>query len=132
MRLAVEIEGQESEQHQNAAEKRIKKKLDGRIFAPRPAPDADEEVHGQQHEFPENIEEEKIQGDEYAHHAGIKQEKERKVSFHGLVNSPGGEDAQETEQRGQEHHGDAETIDAHKVFDVRSEERRVGKGCTCR
>src|SRR5438132_8552262 len=99
MRLAVEVEGEESEQHQNAAEKRVEKKLDGGIFASRPAPDADEEVHGQQHEFPENVEEEKIQGDEYAHHAGIQQEEERKVSFDRLVNSPGGEDAKEAQER---------------------------------
>ena len=43
--------------------------LDRGIDPPWSAPDSDDEVHGDQHQLPENVEEEEIQGDERADHA---------------------------------------------------------------
>ena len=59
MRLASEIQRQDGEQHQHAAEKRIEKKFDRGVFSARATPYADQKVHGQQHEFPKNIKEKK-------------------------------------------------------------------------
>src|SRR3712207_8641995 len=43
---------------EDAAEHGVQEELDGGVLAPRAAPDADEEVHRQQHHLPEDEEEE--------------------------------------------------------------------------
>ena len=113
VRLDGEIKRENGDQHESAAEQRVEKELDRGVFAARPAPDADQEVHRQQHHFPENEEQEKIESAENAHHAGVEQEKQREVAFDRLVDAKGSEDAEKAQQRRQQHHGDAEAVDAH-------------------
>ena len=55
---------------------------------------------------------------EDAHHAGLEQQEEREVALHALVDAPRREDAEEAEQRRQQHHRDADAVDADEVLDV--------------
>ena len=53
-----------AEQHEDAAGQRVEEELDGRVLVARAAPDADEEVHRQEHDLPEHVEEEEVERDE--------------------------------------------------------------------
>src|SRR5947209_5097757 len=69
--LGVEVENKHGNEHEHAAEQRVEEELDRRVLTPRPAPDANEKVHGQQHQFPENVEEEEVHGAEDTDHGSI-------------------------------------------------------------
>ena len=65
----VVVERDDREQHEHGAGQRVEEELDGRVLLARPAPDADEEVHRQEHHLPEHVEEEEVEREEDAHHA---------------------------------------------------------------
>ena len=96
MRIDGEIEREDREQHQDAAEQSVQKEFNRSIFASRAAPDADQKVHRQQHDFPKNVKEKKIQGTKDSHHAGVEQKKQREVTLDGFFDSKGSEDTEET------------------------------------
>ncbi len=77
-----------------------RKNLMGRIDPPsRVAPDADKQVHGDQHHFPEDIEQEEVQGTEHPDHTAHQgQQANHEFLDPGLDVRPGGQDT----QRGQE------------------------------
>jgi hypothetical protein len=118
MGLTGEIKGQYSEKHEHAAEKGVKKEFNRGILSSGPAPNPDQEVHGEEHQLPKDIKEKKIEGDENPHHSRIEQEEEGEVTLHRFIDSPGGEDAEKAEERGQEHHRDADPVNADKIVDV--------------
>src|SRR5262245_2663591 len=61
VRIAVEeVQRQNTQQHEHRAKQRVQEELDGRIQAPPMAPDANQEIHRHQHDFPEDVEQEKI------------------------------------------------------------------------
>ena len=65
-RKAVVVEGDDGQQHQHRAGQGVEEELDGRVLLARAAPDADEEVHRQEHDLPEHVEEEHVEGGEGA------------------------------------------------------------------
>jgi hypothetical protein len=58
---AVEKEHQDRHQQQDAARQGIEEELDRRVHPVRAAPHADDEVHGDEHGFPEHIEQDEIE-----------------------------------------------------------------------
>src|SRR5205085_5863948 len=98
-RQVREVKTEERDEDEHAAQERVQEELDGGILAPRPAPDADEEVHRQQHHFPEDIEQEEVQRQEGAHHACFQEQKQDQVTAHVLFNLPAREDSQEAQAR---------------------------------
>ena len=52
----VDAQPQDGQQHQDGTSHRVQEELDGGIDAARSAPDADQEVHRHQGEFPEDVE----------------------------------------------------------------------------
>ena len=118
VQVAGEVEHQQGDQHQHAAHEREEEELDGRIFAPRPAPDADEEVHRQQHHFPEHVEQEEVQRHEHAQHARFQHQKQHAVGLHVLVDRPTGRHRQHAQERGQEHQRETDAVDAQEILDV--------------
>ncbi len=93
---AVEVKHQNGHQHQQRAEHGEQEELDGRIDPPgRVAPDADEQVHGDQHHFPEDVEEEEVQGGEHPDHAAHQdQQADHELLDVGLDVGPGGQHAE--------------------------------------
>ena len=59
-------------------------------------------VHGHQHYFPENVEEDEVEGHENAEHAGLKQEKQDVIFFFPFFDGrPGRENGERAEDRGE-------------------------------
>src|SRR5712692_4489232 len=116
--INMEIEDQHGDQHEYAAEHGVQKEFDCGILTSRSTPDADEEVHGQQHQFPKDVKEEKIHGAEDADHSSIEEKEQREIAFHCALNTPRGEDANRTQENGEQYHRDTDAIDANKIFDI--------------
>ena len=72
--LDVVHDRDDREQHEQAADEREQEELDRRVDAPRAAPDADDEVHRDEHGLPEHVEEEEVGGAEHADHAHLEQQ----------------------------------------------------------
>ena len=87
-RSTPEVEHQNCDQHQNATCERVEKELDRCVLAAWSAPDADEKIHRQQHDFPEYVEQEEVERQEHAEHSRFQQQKQNQVSLHLLLDAP--------------------------------------------
>ena len=123
--VAVEVQHQDGDQHQHAAEQRVQEELDRRVFAPRAAPDADQEVHRQQHHFPEHVEQEEVERQEDAQHARFQQQEQDAVGLDVLVDRPARAHRQHADERRQHDQRKADAVEAHEVVDV--ERRNPGQ-----
>jgi hypothetical protein len=117
VRLGGEVEVEDADEQQDGAEERVEEELDRRVLPPRAAPHADQEVHRQEHHLPEDEEQEEIEGAEDAHHARVEHEEEREVALHAVRDPERREHAEEAEERREQHHRDAEPVDADEVLD---------------
>ena len=68
--MMQEVQRQDGDQHQQPAELREEEKLHGGVHAALVAPDGDQEVHRDQHQFPGEVEQEQIDRQEHAGDAG--------------------------------------------------------------
>ena len=121
LEITVEVQHQDGDQHQHAAEQRVEKELDRRIFTPWSAPDADQEVHRQQHDFPEDVEQEEVEGQKDADHASFQQQKQHTVGLHMLGDRGGGagRHGQQADKGGQDDQWQADAVDPHEIIDVK-------------
>ncbi len=120
-----EVKRQERDQNEHRPEQRVQEELDGRVLPPRPAPDADEEVHRQEHEFPEYVEEEEVQRQERAEHAGFQHQEQDAVTPHEFRYVPARNHRQETEDRCQQDERHADAVGTQEVFDVEARDPGV-------
>ncbi len=112
----MEVQEQDAQQHQHRAEQRVQEELDRRVELARAAPDADQQVHRDQHGFPENEEEEEIERHEDAQHAGLQHQKPDVVFLHAILDrGPRGEDRDPAQQRGQHDQQERNAVDAEDV-----------------
>ncbi len=99
-------QGQDRHQHEEAARLGEEEELDRRVDPALVAPDADQEVHRHQHELPEEVEQEEVQGQEHAHHPGQDPEEVEVEEAHPVVDlapgAPHGEDPQDRRQEDQD------------------------------
>ena len=119
-RLAgLEVEGDDAEQHQHRAEQGVEEELDRGVELPRPAPDADDEVHRHQHHFPEDVEEEEVERAEDAQHPDFEEQEEDVVLLHPLLDRrPAAQDRDEAEQGRQDHQQQRHAVHAQLVLDA--------------
>src|SRR5262249_3082278 len=75
-----EVEGKQSNQDEHAAQEGIQEELDGCIFPVRPAPNANKEVHRQQHDFTKDVKQEKVQRQEGTKHACFQDQKQHAIA----------------------------------------------------
>src|SRR5438132_1031572 len=127
VRIRGEVEVEDRDQHEDRAEERVEEELDRRILPSRAAPDADQEVHREEHRLPEDEEEEEIERAEDAHHARVEETEERVVALHALLDAERGDHADEAEERGQHDHGETHPVEPDEVVDP---ERRDPRGPT--
>ena len=114
-----EVERQDAEQHQDASHQRVEEELDGRVELPRAAPDPDQEVHRDQHHFPEHVEQEEVEGNEDPQHSRLEEQEEDVVLLDPLGDAfPGGQDGDEAEQGGHQDQQQADPVEAEVVFDA--------------
>src|SRR5690349_4395849 len=105
------------EQHETAG-LREEKELEGGVAAILMPPDGDEEVHRQEHDFPEKEKEEKVQSEEYADdtaHDEQQVEIIKPLSFSNF--RPGGHHRDEAEHIRQDDQDETETIQAKMQID---------------
>ncbi len=82
--VVVEVERQNAEQHDDAADQRVEEELDRRVEPVGAAPDTDQEIHRHQHHFPEQEEQQEIERHERAKHAGLQHQQEDVVLLDAL------------------------------------------------
>ena len=80
LRAIVEVD--DGRQHQHRAGHGEQEKLHRRVDAALMAPDADEEVHGHQRDFPEHVEQKQVLRQEHAHQPEFEQQQKREELFH--------------------------------------------------
>jgi hypothetical protein len=114
-----EVECQDADQHQHRADQCVEEELDRRVQLARPAPDPDQEVHRDQHDLPEHVEQDEIQRAENPQHPGLEEQQEDVVLL--LAVGDGAERAvhrDEPEQGGQHDQQDGEAVDSEDVLDA--------------
>ena len=115
-----EVETEHGNEDEDASQQRIKEELDRGILAPRTTPDADEEIHRQQHDFPEDVEQEEVERQKRSHHPGFKDQKQDAVAAHHTVDLPAGDHGQETQHGGEEDERHADPVDAKIVVNAKA------------
>jgi hypothetical protein len=61
-------------EHEEGADERVEDELDRRVDAVRSAPDPDDQVHRDEDDLPEDVEQEEVEGEEHADHADLEDE----------------------------------------------------------
>ena len=113
---------QDGEQHQQPADLREQEELHRRVGARLMPPNGDQEVHGDQHHFPEHEEQEQVQRGEHANHPGEGPQQVELEEAGAFVDfGPGGDDGDQAQKQGQGHHGEAEPV--HRQDEVDPEAR---------
>ena len=113
----IDAQPQDGQQHQDGTGHRVQEELDGGIDAARSAPDADQEVHRDEREFPEDVEQEQVLRQEDAHHAHFQQQEEDHEILDALFDRrPGGEDGDRGQEGGQQNQQDAQPIHAEVIM----------------
>ena len=113
------IKRDDRDQHQQAAQGRVNKKLDRRIDAIFAAPDADKEKHRNQRRFKEKIKNEQIERDENADHRAFQQQQKNvksRVAFFDRV--PGRDHRDRHYERRQNHQPQAQPVNADVIIRV--------------
>ena len=117
--MVVEIECQNSYQHQYGTSQGVQKELDSGIQFPRTAPYTDQEVHRNQHHFPEHVEQEEIFSYKDTHHTGLKQKQQHVVFFFpGLDRLERRQNGDEAQQGGQQDQQQRNAVNTHGVMNA--------------
>ncbi len=110
---------QDGDQHQQAPRHGEEEKLDGRIDLSFAAPDADQQIHRDEHDLPEDVEEEEVMGEKRAEDAGGQQQQgsaeQRPVGLDALPRAEH-HDRQQQDRQQHQRHGDA--VDGQVVSDA--------------
>ncbi|MHC2218229.1 hypothetical protein ACVIGV_003617 [Rhizobium leguminosarum] len=115
---AVEIEHDDTDEEQEAARQRVEEELERRIDPAFATPDADDQVHRDQHRFPENVEQEQVERAEHPQHQRLHGEQTDHERLDLAVDrNPRGEHTDRTQQRGQEHEERAYPVDTKRISD---------------
>src|SRR2546421_1280505 len=72
--LVIIAERDDTRQHEQATHGGIQHELDGRVYSSFTAPASNQEIGGNQHQLPENIEQEEIRGEEHTDNAAFQKQ----------------------------------------------------------
>src|SRR5258708_32765127 len=113
----VEVKREDGQEHDDGTGQCVEEEFDGGIEAAVATPDGDEEIHGDEHHFPENVEEEEIKRNEDADHAGLEEEKQNVVFLGAEMNgAPEREDGNHAEECRDNDEQQADAVNAEKIF----------------
>ena len=109
---------QDGEEHQETSRHREQEELHRRVDPARAAPDADDEVHGNEHHFPEHVEEREVERAERPEDASLQSQKRDREPFHTLRNVCQGKDKRQRRQNGRQQNEDqGNSVDSERVGD---------------
>ena len=116
---ADRVEVNQRHQHQDRAEKCVQKKLDRGVNAVRAAPDADDQIHRDQHPLEEDVEQHAVERGEDA----IKKPRHDQEGRHVLRNlfldhDPARPDHEHRDKAVEKHQQHRDAVDAEKIVDV--------------
>ncbi len=116
--VEAQVHVEDGHQHEHRAHHGVEHELDGRVDPPLAAPDADEQIHGYQHQLPEHVEEHHVHGHEGAEHARLEDQHRGDKLFVPLLDRPAGaEDGDGGEECGEQHQEDGDAVHAHVELD---------------
>src|SRR5690348_4080643 len=118
-RMRGVIQPQNRHQHQDRANHCVQNEFQrGVNFAP-VSPDADEEVHRNEHHFPEHEKEEEVERAENANHAGLEHEQHGEKFFYVRLDTlPRAQNRERSKERGQQDEEKADTVNAHVIVNL--------------
>ena len=112
-------------QHEHRAEEGVQEELDGRVHAPRPAPDADDEEHRNQHRLPEEIEQQRVGGGKHPDHQAFHDEEGAVVLRRArLDHPPAGDHYRYGHERGEHEQRQRDAVHAERVPGVKARNPR--------
>ena len=117
----VDVHRDDRQQHKDRTRERVEEKLDRRVeravFSV--TPDRDQKVHRHQTQFPENIEQEKVERDEDADHSCFEQQEHKEKFARAFVNRLGGIVQRERrQQRREPDERHTQAVNADVIADV--------------
>ena len=113
------VEPNDADEHQDRASHRVEDEFDGGVNAAVVAPDADEQVHRDEHHFPEEEEEEKVEREEDAYDADFQKQDGDEKFFDALLDAaPRTEDGDDGKERRQDDEEHADAVHAEVIVDV--------------
>ncbi len=119
------VEDEDGDEHEEAAEHGEEDELHRRVDAAPAAPNADEEVHRDEHGFPEDVEEEQVHRDENTDHARLEQEHEDREFLDPVIDGPPGrKQGQRGQERRQQDEEQADAVDTDMVIESSPEPGR--------
>ena len=118
-RVVADREEEDRQEHQEAARHREEEELHRGVDAPRAAPDPDDEVHRDEHDLPEDVEEGEVERDEAAEHAGLEHQEGDRVAADLLLDVRQREEQGDRRQdRRQQDEEERDPVDADVVGDA--------------
>ena len=114
------VKPQDSHEHQDRAEHRVQHEFQRGVNAAAVAPDANQEVHRDQHHFPEQKEQEQVERNKDADHSCFEHQQRNKKALRAPVDRfPGGQHRDGREERGEQDQKQADAVDAKVVVNRR-------------
>ena len=99
----LQIQVDESDQHQHGAEERVQEELERGVDPALAAPDADDQEHRHQHGFPQHVEQDAVERREDADHQAFEDQERREILRRTLLDRiPAGDDDQRRDERRQQ------------------------------
>ena len=117
--LVLVHERQDGDQHEQRPRHRVHEELEGGVQTAFVAPNPDQEIHRDESHFPEDVEQEQIQAQENAHHAGLQEQQENVEFAHPVGDTlPGCQHRERPDETGQDHEPQTDAVDAQVILDA--------------
>ena len=114
------VEPDDADEHHDRARHGVENEFHRRVDAALVAPNADEERHGNQHQFPEKKEEEHIERKKNADDADFEHQQHDEKFFHAMLDAvPGSQNRNRRQEGGQQDEKHADAVHAEVVMDRR-------------
>ena len=111
--------GQDRDQHQQRPDQRVQDELDRRVDPVGAAPDPDDQVHRDEDDLPEDVEQERVEREEDADHPDLEHEERDHVFLDPRLDRlEAGQDRDPRQRRGQDHQRDRQPVRAELVLDA--------------
>src|SRR5256885_4337923 len=112
------VEPDDADEHQDGASHGVEHELDGGVDAALVSPDANEEGHGNEHDFPEKEKEKEVQGKKHADDADLEhQEHDEKFLDARLDAGPGGKHGDDGQEGSEDDQKEADAVESQVVVD---------------
>jgi hypothetical protein len=114
----VEIERDDGDQHQHRPREGEEEELDRRVDAPVASPHPDEEIHRNEDQLPEDVEQEEVEREKDPHHPDLEEKHEDHELLHVLLDRfVGGQDGDRHQERGEQEKPQGDAVHPHVVAD---------------